>query len=381
MRNSFNKLKPCFGTTYIRHINGLYLGMKDNTLCLSNERFLWRIESFQEDKFYLKDIDGYYHAEYWWGNIQTAVDSGYTEQHWYLYKKDNLVLFEHVDSSKFLHYSNDNKLLICEENDNKEGFYFIFEEESFTDGYPYIEILSDASKIALRIEPIVLNFANKEWLKNWINDIERAFYSLARLVGFEPFNKIEIRGYTNCNTWGYIYYGKPIIHINKDCLKKEIIRMRQRKDRGISFGTLHELSHLFDKHYWTFEGEATANMKIAYVLNELGFKVCLSSHSNEESFTYSNYVEALYNEHGRLDNVKSLFCSSLAAKFGEIARVIGWDAFKETFRNYPTIENTSKVERFNMFIDKLSEYSNQDVRAMFNEKEMSTVIDTLSKIK
>lgn len=381
MKSNFNKLKPCFGTTYIRHINGLYLGMKDNTLCLSNERFLWIIESFQEDRFYLKDIDGYYHAEYWWGKIQKALDSGYTEQHWYIHKKDNLVLFEHVDSSKFLYYSNDNNLEILEENDNKEGFYFTFEEESFTDGYPYIEILSDANKIALRIEPIVLNIVNKEWLKDWINDIERAFYSFARLVGFEPFNKIEIRGYTNCNTWGFIYYGKPIIHINKNCLRDEIIRMRKRKVRDVSFGTLHELSHLFDKYHWIFDGEATANMKIAYVLFELGYKICLSSDSNEEAFSYDNYVERLYNEHGRLDNVKGLFCSSLAAKFIEIVNVIGWDIFKETFRNYPLIENTSSLERFNTFIAKLSEYSNQDVRAMFSEKELNTVIENLSKIK
>jgi hypothetical protein len=47
---NFNNLNPCYGTTYIRHINGLYLGIIDNTLQLSNERYLWRIEIFEDSK-------------------------------------------------------------------------------------------------------------------------------------------------------------------------------------------------------------------------------------------------------------------------------------------------------------------------------------------
>ena len=373
MKSNFYKLQPCYGTTYIRHINGLYLGMKDKTLCLSNERFLWRVEIFENDRFYLKDISGHEHAEYWWNNIQVALDSGYTEQHWYIHRKDNLILLEHADSAKFLHYSYDNNLVVCEENNYKEGFYFTFENESFTDGYPYIEIPSITNKIALRVEPTILNIVNHNWLKDWANDLEKAYYSLARLVGFEPFPTIEIRGYTNCNTWGYIYYGKPVIHINKDCLENEIIRMRKRKVRDISFGTLHELSHLFDKHEWLFDGEALANIKIPFVLHELDFTVSLSNHSNEETFTYNNYIEELYKEHGRLDNVKNLFCSSLAAKMTEIAVNIGWDAFAKTFRNFPPIENQSRMYRFEAFINKLSEYSGKDVRSMFSEAEWNSI--------
>ena len=37
---------------------------------------------------------------------------------------------------------------MCEENEYKDGFYFTFEDESFTNGYPYIEIKSNTNKIA-----------------------------------------------------------------------------------------------------------------------------------------------------------------------------------------------------------------------------------------
>ncbi len=92
MKNNIKKNEPCYGTTYIRHVNGLYLTMTDNTLSLSKERFLWKIGSFENDRFYLKDISGHNNAEYWWGKFQIAVDSGYTEQHWHLYYKNNNVI-------------------------------------------------------------------------------------------------------------------------------------------------------------------------------------------------------------------------------------------------------------------------------------------------
>lgn len=43
MTNDLMKLEPCYGTAYIRHLNGLYLAMNDSGICLSRDRFLWRI--------------------------------------------------------------------------------------------------------------------------------------------------------------------------------------------------------------------------------------------------------------------------------------------------------------------------------------------------
>ena len=378
MLTNFNNLNPCYGTTYIRHINGLYLGIIDNTLQLSNERYLWRVEIFEDNRFYLKDIDNHLYAEYWWGNFQIAVDSGYTEQHWNILKNDNgIILLKHADSNNsFIHYSIDNKLILCEENDNKDGFYFTFEDESLTNGYPYIEIKSTTNKIALRIEPEILNYANYNWLLSWANDLEKAVYSYNRLTGLMPFPTIEFRTHTNCNNWGYIYYSKPVVHINNKCMIDEVIRMRRQKIRDVSFGSLHELSHLFDKPDWMFDGEALANIKIPFILYEQGFKVCLNK---DVELNYYNYADELYKEHGRLDNIKGLFCSSLAAKITEITYTIGWDAFFKTFRNFPNLENESKVVKFETFIQKLTEYSNKDVFKMFTDAEWDSVISNLSK--
>ena len=53
--------------------------MKDSSLALSNERFLWRIESFENNIFFLKEISDHDLVEYWYGKFQIAVSSGYTE--------------------------------------------------------------------------------------------------------------------------------------------------------------------------------------------------------------------------------------------------------------------------------------------------------------
>lgn len=370
MESNIKLFEACYGITYIRHINGLYLAMKHRKLVLSSERFLWRVEIYENNRFFLKDIDDHDIAEYYGGNLQIALDSGYSCQHWNLYLNQNgNVLIEHSDTNNYFLYSDNNELTIKERTNDLDGFNFIFENSSLTQGYPYIEIKSMTNKISLRLEPTILKIANKSWLEEWANDLEKAVYSLSRLVGNMPFSTFEIRAYANCNSWGYVFYGKHIVHINNLDMKNEIIRMRKRKCRDISFGVLHELSHLFDDGRWLFDGEAMANLKIAYVLQELDFTVCLSDHSNHEIFTSKNYVEELYREHGRLDNLKGLFCSSLAAKLAEIASTIGWDAYKKVFRNFPQISNESSMKRFETFIQKLSDYSNQDVRNMFNTLE------------
>ena len=156
----------------------------------------------------------------------------------------------------------------------------------------------------------------------------------------------------------------------------EVIRMRRQKIRDVSFGFLHELSHLFDRPDWNFDGEALANIKIPFILYEQGFKVYLNK---DVELNYYNYSDELYKEHGRLDNIKGLFCSSLAAKITEITYTIGWDAFFKTFRNFPNLENESKVVKFETFIQKLTEYSNKDVFKMFSDAEWDSVISNLSK--
>ena len=374
MTNEIHKVEPCYGTAYIRHINGLYLAMNNDGICFSKERFLWRIEAWQDDRFYIRDISGHDQLEYYGGRVSKALDSGYTEQHWYIYRSQNgFVLFEHADSNHlFLSCSEENAPIM------REGYYdesccFTFEEECLSAGYPYLEFGSKTRKIILRVEPTILYYANKEWLEDFLCELERTYYSLSRLTGFYPYPQIEIRAYTNCNTWGYVFTGKPVVHINNTCMEEDIIRMRKYKNRGLSFGTLHEISHLFDKESWVFDCEALANIKLGYVLHELDFNTSLAPGAEYAELNKNSYANELYAEHGRLDNVKGLFCSALAAKLVEIASVIGWEAFIQTFRSFPELYGETRLKKLEVFLSLLGKHSGRDVRGMFTDAEWQTV--------
>lgn len=373
------KLEPCYGTAYIRHLNGLYLAMNDSGICLSRDRFLWRIESWENDRFYIRDMSGHDQLEFYGGRVQKALDSGYTEQHWRIYRGNNdFLFFEHADSDRFFLSCSEDNQPVMREGCNNESCCFTLEEDCLTPGYPYLEFSSKTRKLILRVESTVLYYANQAWLEDWLNDLERAYYSLSRLVGFYPFPQIEIRAYTNCNTWGYVFYGKPVVHINNTCLEQDIRRMRRFKNKDISFGTLHEISHLFDRECWVFDCEVTANVKLGYVLHELDFNASLSPQTDHAELNKRSYADELYREHGRLDHVKGLFCSALTAKLLEIADVIGWEAFVKTFKNFPDNGDMPRLKKFEVFMSLLGNYSGKDVRSMFTAAEWETVENHLS---
>ncbi|MBR2651186.1 MAG: hypothetical protein IKD45_05950 [Clostridia bacterium] len=378
INRALSKFEPCYGTAYIRHMRGLYLAMDDKGICLSRERFLWRIEAWENDRFYIRDISGHDQLESFEKNVSKALDSGYTAQHWRIYNGGgDFVLFEHVNSNGFLACSEEDKPVI-HDGYNDESCYFTLEDECLTPGYPYLEFESKTRRIILRTEPTVLYYANEKWLLDWLNDLERVYFSFSRLVGFYPFPKIEVRAYTNCNSWGYIYRGKPVIHINNECMKNDIIKMRKCKNRFISFGTIHEMSHLFDKRAWQFDVEAIANVKLGYVLHELDINTTLLPETDYADLNRKNFADKLYDEHGKLDNVKGLFCSALTAKIVKVAEVIGWEPFMKLFRSFPEIDNESSLVKFKTFIQKLSEYSGKDVRSMFTAAEWRSVEQRLS---
>ena len=70
---------------------------------------------------------------------------------------------------------------------------------------------------------------------------------------------------------------------------------------------------------------------------------------------------------------------SLAYNLGDIADTIGWDVFTDTFTYFFNLEYTevpsSKLGKFNLFLTKLSEFSNQDVFAMFTNSELAIYED------
>ena len=371
-------LSPCYGTAYIRHKNGQYFAIRDGLLCLSNTPFLWQIEAYENNRFYLKNSAGYMLAEYWWGTLKSAVDSGYTEQHWYLYTTcDGELFIEHADSQgKFLRKGEEGNLTIgecCEES------AFFLENASLTEGVPYIEVIGATGFISLRLDPTIYRLANRQWLQRWANALEDTAYAMSRLVGWVPAPRIEIRAYTNCSAWGYVFCPKPIVHVNRRCMEEDIEKMRQRDSLDLSFGVLHEISHLFDKANWMFDGEALANLKLPYALRIVGATASPAEFSAFETFSGDRLYESLYHLDGRIEERRGRFCASFSAKLMEVADKAGWNALAKTFYEMEHIEGESRFACFQRFLTCWGKHAGMDVYAMFSSREWEIIQEELSK--
>jgi hypothetical protein len=196
---------------------------------------------------------------------------------------------------------------------------------------------------------------------------------MAYLTLFFPFPRIEVRAYTDCAEWGYVFREMPVIHVNRRAFLEDVEKMRRRGTRDVSFGLLHELSHLFDRERWMFDGEALANMKVAYALLALGATAAPAEFPAEVTFDHSTLAEGLYSQDGRLCELRGRFFTSLSAKLIEIAGRVGWEAVRSAFIGFPNMNFSPRIERFYTFLDRIGEASGQNVRAMLSPEEWAVV--------
>ena len=365
---------PFYGTTYLRHASGAYLAMEDQRLRLSRERFPLRLECFEGDRFYIVHRERREVAEYYGGTLNTAPDSGYTVQHWRLFAtRDGALLIEHADRGMYLGMGEDGQLALLAAKTPTDAIRFYLEESAFTEGLPYVEVLSGDGHVALRVCPEVLSLTDRAWLASLADAVSEAASAMSYLTLFFPFPQIEVRAYTDCAEWGYVFREMPIIHVNRRAFLEDVEKMRRRDTRDVSFGLLHELSHLFDRERWMFDGEALANMKVAYALLRLGATAAPAEFPAEVTFNGNTLAEGLYSQDGRLADLRGRFFTSLSAKLMEIAGEVGWEAVRSAFIGFPNMNFSPRIERFSAFLDRIGEASGRDVRAMLSPEEWEVI--------
>ena len=151
-----------------------------------------------------------------------------------------------------------------------------------------------------------------------------------------------------------------------------------------NFCALHEMGHMFDNQQpWYFEAEMMTDLKVAYVLEKNG--ACAApSEFNSTDYFYADrnaehaQVEACYRKLSKngVGIAESLEYGaySAALKFVEIQRQIddeNWTVFKQAYAalRQEGITSYKKYERFENFVQKLSDISGKDVRALFTDAE------------
>ena len=243
-----------------------------------------------------------------------------------------------------------------------------FDDISLKDEYSPLII---GSHINFMLESNDINSINSTNFECWRNRLDEAYETYQDLVGIVPFNGqnitiTSVRQYPG----GWAIAGNPIKWMRK-YIPGELLKIQNNDDW--SFGILHEISHNFDLDNWNFHGEFFANFKMYYVVLTLNASVSPGGQYYTGA-ELKDFHEAALNQakaEGQATNMGGFIYRLIL-----ISEQFGWDAFKQTFRSY-TENPSTDVEKFDLFLDKLSLYSESDVRDMIPQDELEWLYNDL----
>ncbi|MCL1987801.1 MAG: M60 family metallopeptidase, partial [Firmicutes bacterium] len=195
------------------------------------------------------------------------------------------------------------------------------------------------------------------------------------LTGRNPFGNVQTAIRTTRtgipNYWALS--GNPIL-INRPYMPEFIGQINSHGDWG--FGVIHEFGHNFDSSRWNFDVEFFANFKMAYVVDRHNATV-LTNYTGLQDLI--RYYRTDANPSGKglayVDSIaKNIYHhDGLTYNFLMIQQKIGWEPFRQTFRYFNDLQTSqvpaSNIDKLNLFLTKLSDFSNQDVFAMLTAQE------------
>lgn len=367
------------GSRYtLQNTDGKYLAASGDALTLSDKPFTWYALPAAGDSFtlhldnkraYMLDVsDGWFEE----GNrVVIYGDGGYEAQRWKLYQsgKDTWQLVCSLHPELALSASSGGAVLQKRGNAGTNWQLTLVGTERGN----YMEIVGRSDVITMRLERRILDVLSRARLQRWVNDLETAYADYAELTGWTPYRHVYINMLAPETAWGYACEG-GIIQIDADCIYEDLRLNFARRKNDWNFGLLHELSHLFeaDSRPWDFHAEVLADYKLAYVMTKNNCAAVPADwYSDKREYTGWDVID-VYRGDGPLKDTLTVF--SLSGKLSEVMKEIGWDAAKQTFRNYPDTTNLTPEENFMLFIDLLSQYSGKDVRAMFTDAEWANAM-------
>ncbi|MEE1219508.1 MAG: carbohydrate binding domain-containing protein [Ruminococcus sp.] len=175
-----------------------------------------------------------------------------------------------------------------------------------------------------------------EELQTWIDYLDKAYKGYVELTGTQPYdgNKAVINCTDEplCSRY-YAYAGSPIMFNNK--FVASTIE-NTCKYGVVDFGMFHEIGHNFDTMFdWTFDGEITANYKMAYILDSLG-DTKISLHSQIKASEFREYCRSYSDgSYSKIENRTYEYAGDgICYVMLRATDAVGWDTVKATFREF-----------------------------------------------
>ena len=214
----------------------------------------------------------------------------------------------------------------------------------------------------------------------FLERMEKAYNSMAKLNGKFPFNNdtisYEVR--KGINAWAYA--GNPIAWNEFFFLDyfRKIIDKSQFKDDAC-FGTIHEMGHNFDMSgFGHINPEVFANLNLCFAVEDNNFPIYFDSEETigrglQDGFYRRCYEKSIGNPSGKTYNHDGLLYCILSIKDS-----IGWEPFKEVFHRYSKNPIDHKLfkpnELLDFFFKEISSAAKTDVRLLLKPEEYNLLM-------
>ncbi|MDO4719431.1 MAG: hypothetical protein Q4A78_02105 [Peptostreptococcaceae bacterium] len=239
------------------------------------------------------------------------------------------------------------------------------------------------SDIDFYMDEFLVNLFDPSRFERFLEKTNRAYAVIYGLVGGErPLDgrKMQIQCSRTMSEFAEGMAGEPI-RWSTDTAARHILAMNEEQ-ADITATPIHEISHNFDLPKWTFEPEALAYFKQYYYFAMTNEKMAVwTTATGRRSFTGREYKDYMKSHAKRMLGHVNYDASvaqgvyspyGLAYNLADIADRIGWEPFKKTFDYFHKMSNGtvhSNIDKFNLFMTKLREFSGQDVLSMLTDQE------------
>lgn len=266
----------------------------------------------------------------------------------------------------------------------------------------YKEYVSAEGNAAVRVPLDVLEKSKikEDRLVQYASDISELMHVYDEMTQFHPHDTIFIHAYNYQGVMAGVI-GTDQVYVNcgpGEWYYSDLDKMQERWDKGqhdISWMAMHEIGHLYDMNRdWNFEGECMTDIKVILALlvkEDEGWVAAPAEYPASQVFGYTknkekkvgSAAECCYGLGGSSMR-KSYSIYHLAGVFADISYKIGYEPFAKTYNWFQNEMKASekpqnRVERFDLFLAKLSEYSGKDVKGMIKDVEYNVCVEEFGK--
>ena len=273
--------------------------------------------------------------------------------------------------------------------DYEESDTQLFKIEKAAKSDRFDEYVSKNGHIVLRLDynltQVKQNRLTESFLQTYADHFEEAYLAEIALTGYVPYDVIIIDAWKPRDIVAGVSDNYNVIIVNNDFMATEMklmpLRLKFVEVYDLSFAMLHEMGHMFDsQRAWNFESEAWTDLKLCYVLYKMTedhkatdgavFGCAPADYRSQNvCFKYEEMAECLNIHAGKGAMVTVYGFYGAAREFLLMAYDYGWDPFIKTFHwfqdNGYTQPDFERMEKFEKFVEKLSEYSGKDIKSEY----------------